>query len=266
METTARTSVAATWLRTGPASRSWPFCNSVNWTDPRKSHGSNDHWLNLSCDSKSPQTAHPLPSSVPHRFTSFLCPDRICPLPFPSLTCFLSVLTTCLFSCHDHFHLLWLAAFFPSDQAHPRTFQWVCPLLPCFFPCPDRSHPLASPSQPKSLLSEPPLSLLLHHLRCPIPSQSLSRRWVLTGPLLVSASWSVPSHASYHEDPFLSSPHRSRPRHCALAPASPAIVHPLTIVQFAQYPSSCYIVIKLLIVINSVSCSQLCWWGGAPRW
>jgi len=57
--------------------------------------------------------------------------------------------------------------------------------------------------------------------------------------------------------PF-SSPHRSRPRHRALAPASPAIVHPLAIVQFAQYPSSCYIVIKSLIVINSISCSQLC--------
>jgi len=35
-------SVAATWLRTGPASRSWPFCDSVNRTDPGKSRGSND--------------------------------------------------------------------------------------------------------------------------------------------------------------------------------------------------------------------------------
>jgi len=37
-----RSSVAATWLRTGPASRSWPFCDSVNRTDPGKSRGSND--------------------------------------------------------------------------------------------------------------------------------------------------------------------------------------------------------------------------------
>jgi len=35
-------SVAATWLRTGPASQSWLFCNSVNRTDPGKSCSSND--------------------------------------------------------------------------------------------------------------------------------------------------------------------------------------------------------------------------------
>ena len=42
LEPVCETSVAATWLRTGPASRSWPFCDSVNRTDPGKSHGSND--------------------------------------------------------------------------------------------------------------------------------------------------------------------------------------------------------------------------------
>jgi len=36
-------SVAATWLRTGPASQSWPFCDLVNRTNPGKSRSSNDH-------------------------------------------------------------------------------------------------------------------------------------------------------------------------------------------------------------------------------
>ena len=52
-------SVAMARLKVAQQARTGHFWSLVNWTDPRKSHGSTGHQLNLSHDLTSTQTTHP---------------------------------------------------------------------------------------------------------------------------------------------------------------------------------------------------------------